>query len=127
MITRTPRALGRLSTRSLSTLTARPAVLALPRHVVVAPFTLTSRAKSTIVERSPLHSVPSKAEAVGQPAVDTKKGKVWESAHEAVKDIKAGSLVLSSGEIFVLYRVNGGPDRFQVLVYVVPPRLSSRP
>jgi len=98
MLSRTPRTISRISSRQLSNLTARPACLALPRHAIVAPTPLHSRGKSTIVQRSPLHSVPSKAEAVGKPAVDTKKGKVWESAEEAVKDIKSGSLVLSSGQ-----------------------------
>jgi len=93
MIIRTPRALPRTSIRSLSTCTfTRPTIL--PR---LAQTTLQSRLKSTIVERSPLHSVPSKAERVGKPAVDTKKGKVWDSAYEAVQDIKPGSFVLSSG------------------------------
>lgn len=93
MITRTPRALSRASIRSLSTTTlTRPTIL--PR---LAQTTLQSRLKSTIVERSPLHSVPSKAERVGKPAVDTNKGKVWDSAYEAVQDIKPGSFVLSSG------------------------------
>jgi hypothetical protein len=100
MLSRTPRSISRISSRQLSSLTARPACLALPRHVLVAPTPLHCRGKSTIVQRSPLHSVPSKAEAVGKPAVDTKKGKVWESAEEAVKDIKSGSLVLSSGQSY---------------------------
>jgi hypothetical protein len=96
MISRTSRALltrPSTSVRSLTTLTT-------PRFRYVTPTTSTfiSRAKSTIVERSPLHSVPSKAERVGKPAVDTKKGKVWASAEEAVKDVKPGSLVLSSGK-----------------------------
>ena len=94
MITRTPRALPRASIRSLSTIShTRPTLLPRLAHVT----TLQSRLKSTIVERSPLHSVPSKAERVGKPAVDTKKGKVWESAFEAVQDVKPGSFVLSSG------------------------------
>jgi len=99
MITRTPRALPRASIRSLSTISlTRPSLLPRLTHVT----TLQSRLKSTIVERSPLHSVPSKAERVGKPAVDTKKGKVWDSAYEAVQDIKPGSFVLSSGTFFFL-------------------------
>jgi hypothetical protein len=96
MISRTPRAFslrGQGSIRSLSTF--RPASLALPRP---AQASYQCRAKSTIVERSPLHSVPSKAEGVGKPAVDTKKGKVWASAHDAVQDVKPGSFILSSGK-----------------------------
>lgn len=98
MISRTSRTLSWLSNRSLTTSSARPACFALHCQITAAPKPIHSRAKSTVVQRSPLHSVPSKAEAVGKPAVDTKKGKVWESAHEAVKDIKSGSLILSSGQ-----------------------------
>jgi hypothetical protein len=117
MITRTPRALARGSIRSLSTAATRPTCLALPRLAYVV------RSKSTIVERSPLHSVPSKAEAVGKPAVDTKKGKVWDSAYEAVQDIKSGSLVLSSGRL-LQYATDNADG--QVSDYVEQPKLSFR-
>lgn len=97
MISRTTRALPWASIRLLSTTSiTRPTLLAArPGYVT----TLAVRSKSTVVERSPLHSVPSKAERVGKPAVDTKKGKIWESAYEAVQDVKPGSLVLSSGTV----------------------------
>jgi hypothetical protein len=118
MITRTPRALPRASIRSLSTISlARPTLLPRLAHVT----TLQSRLKSTIVERSPLHSVPSKAERVGKPAVDTKKGKVWESAFEAVQDVKPGSFVLSSGTFPTITRASADG---KVSDYVVLPKLS---
>ena len=49
--------------------------------------------------RKHLDSVPSPAEAVGEPGVDTSRGKLWESAEEAVKDIRSGSLILSAGSL----------------------------
>jgi hypothetical protein len=119
MITRTPRALPRASIRSLSTIShTRPTLLPRLAHVTTLP----SRLKSTIVERSPLHSVPSKAERVGKPAVDTKKGKVWESAFEAVQDVKPGSFVLSSGTF--LHLSLRPRSNHQVSDYVVLPKLS---
>lgn len=56
------------------------------------------RWSSVSVPNSKLDSVPSPAEGVGVPAVDKSKGKVWDSADEAVKDMKSGSLLLSAGE-----------------------------
>jgi 3-oxoacid CoA-transferase len=50
------------------------------------------------VHKSGLDSVPSKAEGVGIPATEKKKGKLWASADEAIKDLKSGSVVLSAGE-----------------------------
>jgi len=49
------------------------------------------------VHNSGLDSVPSKAEGVGIPATEKKKGKLWASADEAIKDLKSGSVVLSAG------------------------------
>lgn len=51
------------------------------------------------IRPAPLDSVPSRAEAVGKPAVDTKKGKVWPSAEQAIQDLQSGSLVLSAGKL----------------------------
>lgn len=51
---------------------------------------------SVLAGFSSLEMYPSPATMVGQPAV-AKKGKVWESADEAVKDLKSGSMVLSAG------------------------------
>lgn len=52
---------------------------------------------STSVPNHGLDSLPSPAEATGQPAVDSQKGKVWDDVDEAVKDIQSGSLLLSAG------------------------------
>lgn len=57
----------------------------------------TQRWVSMAVPNHGLDSVPGPAENIGKPAVDEKKGKVWASADEAVKDLKSGSLVLSAG------------------------------
>jgi hypothetical protein len=59
---------------------------------------------------------------VGKPAVDTKKGKVWESAFEAVQDVKPGSFVLSSGTF--LHLSLRPRSNHQVSDYVVLPKLS---
>ncbi|WVF71038.1 hypothetical protein IAT40_005835 [Kwoniella sp. CBS 6097] len=48
-------------------------------------------------EKASLNSVPSSAEAVGETAMTSRRGKVWDSAEEAVKDLKSGSMVLSAG------------------------------
>lgn len=58
---------------------------------------------------------------MGKPAVDTKKGKVWDSAYEAVQDVKPGSFVLSSGT-FLPFSSRPHSD-YQVSGYVVLPRL----
>lgn len=51
-----------------------------------------------LVEKHQLGSVPSPAERVGEPATEPRKGKLWGSADEAVKDLKSGSVILSAGE-----------------------------
>ena len=58
---------------------------------------------------------------MGKPAVDTKKGKVWDSAYEAVQDVKPGSFVLSSGTF--LNTIGASADG-KVSGYVVLPKLS---
>jgi hypothetical protein len=87
---------------------------------------------SVTVQNHGLDSVPGPAENIGQPAVDKKKGKVWDNADEAVKDIQSGSLLLSAGKSVL--GAQAALDRWtewwlipQALDCVVPPRLSSRP
>ena len=50
-----------------------------------------------LVEKHKLGSVPSPAEQVGEPAREPKRGKLWDSADDAVKDLKSGSTILSAG------------------------------
>lgn len=48
-----------------------------------------------------LGSVPSPAENIGEPPIkkeEKKRGKLWDSAEEAVKDLKSGSVILSAGK-----------------------------
>jgi hypothetical protein len=79
--------------------TSRRALAARPTLLRPSAQHLASvRWSSVSVPNSKLDSVPSPAEGVGVPAVDKSKGKVWDSADEAVKDIKNGSLLLSAGE-----------------------------
>ncbi|RSH89104.1 hypothetical protein EHS25_002770 [Saitozyma podzolica] len=78
--------------------TSRRALAARPTLLRPSAQHLASvRWSSVSVPNSKLDSVPSPAEGVGVPAVDKSKGKVWDSADEAVKDIKSGSLLLSAG------------------------------
>jgi hypothetical protein len=54
-----------------------------------------------LVSKHKLGSVPSPAESVGEPPIkksEKKRGKLWDSADEAVKDLKSGSVILSAGE-----------------------------
>ncbi|ORY35066.1 hypothetical protein BCR39DRAFT_516537 [Naematelia encephala] len=87
--------------RSLSLV--RPAnapalALPAPRYAPCsAPHRGQYRYMSLAVPNSGLDANPSKAEAIGAPAVDPGKGKVWDDVDEAVKDIKSGSLLLSAG------------------------------
>lgn len=81
-----------LTTSSVGSLTRPRLVSSVP-----AASHLFRRYRST-EPPSPLRSVPSAAENVGAPPIDTKKGKFYESVDEAVKDIKSGSVVLSAGE-----------------------------
>jgi len=81
------------SSRALSNRALTARIIATPRQ----PFASPRRQLTSDAFRAHLDSVPSPAEAVGEPAVDQTRGKVWESADEAVKDLKSGSLVLSAG------------------------------
>jgi len=54
-----------------------------------------------LVSKHKLGSVPSPAESVGEPPIkksEKRRGKLWDSADEAVKDLKSGSVILSAGE-----------------------------
>jgi hypothetical protein len=54
-----------------------------------------------LVSKHELGSVPSPAESVGEFPIkksEKKRGKLWDSADEAVKDLKSGSVILSAGE-----------------------------
>jgi hypothetical protein len=54
-----------------------------------------------LVSKHKLGSVPSPAENIGEPPIkksEKKRGKLWDSADEAVKDLKSGSIILSAGE-----------------------------
>ena len=58
------------------------------------------RFQTTVVtRRHRIDTLPSPAENVGDPPVSKGKGKVWDSAEEAISDIKSGSVVLSAGEV----------------------------
>ncbi|KAL7423777.1 hypothetical protein Q5752_001361 [Cryptotrichosporon argae] len=76
----------------------RPALVARPAAAFRAKTTVTPRPSEHAVERAahPLESVPSAAEKTGS-AVASVKGKLWPSAAEAIRDVKAGSTVLSAG------------------------------
>jgi hypothetical protein len=88
----------RSSPRSLPTFTRLP----------LRPFSNTALRSLNLANRTPdgsvlagfskLSDLPSPAEKVGVPAVDTSKGKVWDSADEAIKDLGEGLLVLSAGQ-----------------------------
>ena len=69
------------------------------RAAVQAAQVSNVRWASSSVPNHGLDSIPSPAEATGKPAVDTRKGKVWDNADEAVKDIQSGSMLLSAGEL----------------------------
>ena len=78
--------------------------------------TLGLRWASTSVPNHGLDSIPSPAEATGQPAVDSQKGKVWDDVDEAVKDIQSGSMLLSAGESHLLTGTGScAKDRFRTL------------
>jgi hypothetical protein len=54
-----------------------------------------------LVSKHKLGSVPSPAENIGEPPIkksEKKRGTLWDSADEAVKDLKSGSIILSAGE-----------------------------
>ena len=73
-----------------------------PRRVPI-PRRLLNTASHTpqLVFKHKLGSVPSPAESVGEPPIkkaEKKRGKLWESADEAVRDLKSGSVILSAGE-----------------------------
>lgn len=69
------------------------------------PNLTSKRYASVSVPNHGLDSVPGPAEAVGEPAVDKKKGKIWDNVDEAVKGIKSGDLVLSAGTSDLILRL----------------------
>ena len=89
--------------RALSIVTAQPADpvrrTPLPSSHLRIRCLNTSTSQSRKVPKSTLDDVPSQAESVGEPAVgDVRRGKLWDSADEAIKDLKSGSTVLSAGQ-----------------------------
>ena len=89
--------------RALSIVTAHPAdpirQTPLPSSHLRIRRLNTSTLQPRKVPKSTLDDVPSQAESVGEPAVgDVRRGKLWDSADEAIKDLKSGSTVLSAGQ-----------------------------
>ena len=100
MLRTTASRLPSLSIRSLGQPTRARAAAA-----VVAPQLPTARSSTAVSRRwasvhvpnSGLDACPSPAEGVGKASAVKGKGKVWDSADEAIKDVKSGSLLLSAG------------------------------
>lgn len=106
MLRQTPRisslpSLARRALHSRSSVPALPATFSSTTGIIgraPAPFASIGRRWASVhVPNSGLDACPSPAEAVGKAAAVKGKGKVWDTADEAIADVKSGSLLLSAG------------------------------